>query len=166
MTDANSDHSYGVGEWQMAGSKSKRKLTREQREIKRKSDEAHAKTMEAYYQSQGFMKNHKEDPKQDTIVLNKSDKSRGSKNPQSQTNINEEDVTKVKFVSFSQKHKLVQLRERKGLTQRQAAQTVEVTHNIYESYESGKAVFDNTIYTKILTGLSRLPDKVERKDDN
>jgi len=70
----------------------------------------------------------------------------------------------VKKIPFEKRQRLIQLRERKGLTRKEAAKIVQQAHSIIESYENGKGVYDPNIYNKIIQQLNRLPTKSKEKD--
>ena len=64
----------------------------------------------------------------------------------------------IKKIPFDRKQKLIQLRERKGLTRKQVAQLVQQSHTIIDNYENAKGTYDPDLYNRIIQQLHKHPD--------
>ena len=145
------------GDWSVT---QKKTLTKGQKTVRRCNAEASSLALETYQAAQREERESllkpKSKAKEDEKVL-----------PVVTTASVEEDPSAIKVtrVSFQQRQRLITLRNLKGLTREQMAHGAQVHVNLATNYENGRAVFDSKIYNKLLTYLTRQPDRSMEKED-
>lgn len=136
--------------WKQVNNQKKR-LTKSQIEKHRLSEEAMKITLDHYYNDTKMpLPTKKEEKKPETLTKNKTSEE-----------VADRETTGSRKIPFEKRQKLIQLREKKGLTRVQVAKLVQQTHSVIDGLENAKGVYDPNLYNKIIQQLNKLTDKLD-----